>query len=482
MNSTMRGTSQRAEVVVIGSGPGGATTAHLLAEHGKDVIILEEGPDLPLETCRPFGIDEMVQKYRAGGLNLILGNAKVAFVEGRTVGGGSEVNSGLYHRTPPNILEQWRDEFQTRESLDSDLLPHFLSCEEALHVGTSPGTTPLASRKLEIGAEQLGWKALEVPRWFKFDGSIGPDGSPMGTRQSMSKTFIPRALRAGARLMAETRVHRLQRCGTGWKVLATRQGRQVEILAEIVFVCAGALQTPLLLRRSGITNKIGDSLAIHPTVKAVAMFDEEVNYEDLGVAVHQVNEFSPRMSFGCSISSLAHLGLALADYPSFEHDVKSRWRYMAIYYAMIAGPRTGSIRPIFNLPDPFIRYHLSAQDLRDLATALRRLTRLLLAAGARKVYPSVACALPITAEDEISTIPSELSANRSNLMTVHLFSSCPMGEDRTRCATSSMGQVHATSNLYINDASLIPTAPGVNPQGTVMALARRNTLHFLRQL
>jgi choline dehydrogenase-like flavoprotein len=45
-----------------------------------------------------------------------------------------------------------------------------------------------------------------------------------------------------------------------------------------------------------------------------------------------------------------------------------------------------------------------------------------------------------------------------------------------------MGQVHGTANLFVNDASLVPTAPGVNPQGTVMALARRNTLHFLGQL
>jgi len=298
----------------------------------------------------------------------------------------------------------------------------------------------------------------------------------------MTRTFVPRALRAGARLLADTRVHRLRRSGSGWTVLATRQGRRVEIQAEKVFVCGGAVQTPLLLRRSGITRNIGNTLAIHPTVKAVAMFDEEVNHEGLGVPVHQVKEFSPRMSFGCSISSLAYLGLALADYPGFEREVKGRWRHMAIYYGMIAGPHTGSVRPVFNLPDPLIRYHLSAPDLRDLATALRRLTKLLLAAGAREVYPSMAGARAITAEDEISTIPGELPPDRSNLMTIHLFSSCPMGEDRTRCATDSMGQVYGAANLYINDASLIPTAPGVNPQGTVMALARRNTLHFLGQL
>jgi len=113
---------------------------------------------------------------------------------------------------------------------------------------------------------------------------------------------------------------------------------------------------------------------------------------------------------------------------------------------------------------------------------LRRLSRMLLAAGARIVYPCIAGARPITAEDQLSTIPGTLPPDRSNLMTIHLFSSCPMGEDQARCATNSMGQIHGVKNLYVNDASLIPTAPGVNPQGTVMALARRNTLHFLGQL
>ena len=54
----------------------------------------------------------MVQKYRNGGQTVALGANKIAYVEGRCVGGGSEINSGLYHRTPPEILETWRKEFQ----------------------------------------------------------------------------------------------------------------------------------------------------------------------------------------------------------------------------------------------------------------------------------------------------------------------------------------------------------------------------------
>src|SRR5262245_27423821 len=193
MSDGRQHSNERAEVLVIGSGPGGATTAHVLAEHGKDVLILEEGRHLPLESCRPFSIEEMTQKYRAGGLNPTWGNARLTFAEGRTVGGGSEINGGLYHRTPPEILERWQNEFNLQASLEDDLLPHFQYCEQALNVSIYPGPIPLASRKLAEGANRLGWRAIEVPRWFKYDGSTGADGCPQGSRQSMTKTFVPEA-------------------------------------------------------------------------------------------------------------------------------------------------------------------------------------------------------------------------------------------------------------------------------------------------
>ena len=78
-------------------------------------------------------------------------------------------------------------------------------------------------------------------------------------------------------------------------------------------------------------------------------------------------------------------------------------------------------------------------------------------------------------------MPDILANGAANLMSVHLFSSCPMGEDQNQCATDSFGRVHGFKNLFVNDASLLCTAPGVNPQGSIMALARRNALQFLEQ-
>lgn len=469
----------RAEVAIIGSGPGGSTTADVLAGAGKQVLILEEGPDLPLESCEPFSIAEMAQKYRAGGLNPALGKGKIAFVEARCAGGGSEINSGLYHRTPSGKLEEWRDAYRLQEATEDDLMPHFLHCEEALSVTRAPGLTPAASRRLDEGARRLGWRSLEVPRWFRYGDQVGIDGVRLGTRQSMTKTFLARARASGAQLMDRTRARRLRREGAKWTIAAERDGVEIGIEADAVFVSAGAVQTPLLLRRSGITRNVGNTLAMHPTVKVVAMFDDEVNHEQLGVPVHQVKEFAPRISFGCSISSPPYLALAMSDYAGSARIVRERWRRMAIYYAMITGPASGRVRPVFGLPDPMIRYDLSPADLRDLATGLRNLSKLLLAAGARCLYPAIRGGKAIHGEDELSTIPAALDADAANLMTIHLFSSCPMGEDRARTAVDSWGRVHDAPNLRVSDASLLCTAPGVNPQGSVMAFARRNALHFL---
>jgi len=466
------------DVLAIGSGPGGAVTAALLAEHGRDVVMLEEGAHWPPGSDQLFGIDEMAQKYRCGGLNPALGKPAVAFVEAKCVGGGSEINSGLYHRTPDAVLEQWRQDYEVQGVSPKEMEPHFAACETAVSVCRTPGLTPLASRKLEEGANHLGWRAMEIPRWVRYDGAPGPDGYPSGTRQSMTRTFVPRATAAGCRLAPRVRAQRIEKTSGGWKVHVKGEAGAGVIRANAVFVCAGAVQTPAILRHSGFSRNIGDSLAMHPTVKVVARFDEEVNYAQLGVPVHQVKEFSPRMSFGCSISSPPYLALAMADHPDYEGEVR-RWPQMAVYYAMITGPAVGRIRSLPGCDDPLIRYSLGPADWRDLATGLRRLCKLLLAAGARELYPSIRGAPRICSEEDLIRIPATLPPERTSVMTIHLFSSCPMGESRRRCAVDSYGRVHEAQGLFVNDASLICTAPGVNPQGTVMALARRNALHFL---
>jgi choline dehydrogenase-like flavoprotein len=465
-----------AEIVVVGSGPGGAITACLLAEAGRNVLLVEEGDYLSLDSCAPFTKDEMVQKYRNGGQTVALGANKISYVEGRCVGGGSEINSGLYHRTPLEILEAWRKEFQVDGLTDREMLLHFEACEKDLSVSLLPGPAPAASLKLHGGATRLGWKSLEIPRWYRYSPETG---NAAGKRQSMTETFIPRLLRAGGRLLPRTRAQKITQGGAKWTVQAQHTAGALRITSETLFICGGAVQTPALLRRSGINRHIGDSLRLHPTLKVVAKFPEAVNSAQMGVPVHQVKEFAPRFSFGCSISTPPYLALALLEHPDAAQEVPRSWQQLATYYTMITGEGRGSVRALPAFSDPLVRYRLTESDRRDLAEGLHKLCEVLFASGATALYPGLTRGAKLSHRDNLAKLPETLPSGLASLMTIHLFSSCPMGEDHAKCATDSFGQVHGFKNLHVNDASLLCTPPGVNPQGSIMALARRNVLKFL---
>lgn len=472
----------KCQIAVIGSGSGGAITACILAEAGLNVLLIEEGSFLSLDSCEPFSLVEMVKKYRNGGITAAFGNPKIQYVEGRCVGGGSEINSGLYHRTPPEILSQWQQEFDVKHLEEKDLLPHFIACEEAVNVSYLPYPASPASLKLDEGAKKLGWQSLEIPRWFKYF-----DSSVQERKQSMTETFIPQALKAGCQLLANTKITKLQKNHQKWQLRGIYQNSDysqqfLTVEAETVFVCGGAIQTPALLRRSGITHNTGNSLQMHPTVKVVARFPEIVNSKTMGVPVHQVKEFFPRFSFGCSISSSPYLALAIQDYPQYRQEVEQYWQNMAVYYAAITPQGKGTIRCLPGFKDPLIRYNLTQNDLKTLSQALQKLSLLLLEANASVLYPSIKGEKSLTNSKDVANLPASLPQKQTNLMTVHVFSSCPMGENVSKCATDSFGKVHNMENLYISDASLLCTAPGVNPQGSIMAIARRNALKFIGKL
>ena len=161
------------------------------------------------------------------------------------------------------------------------------------------------------------------------------------------------------------------------------------------------------------------------------------------------------------------------------HCPTSTWQNMAVYYAMITSEGRGTVRGLPGFRDPLVRYALTENDRRNLADGLKKLAQILFEAGAGELFPSLARGPVLRSNGCLSKLPEALPDGVANLMTIHLFSSCPMGEDLGKCATDSFGRVHGFKNLFVNDASLLCTAPGVNPQGSIMALARRNALDFL---
>ena len=149
---------------------------------------------------------------------------------------------------------------------------------------------------------------------------------------------------------------------------------------------------------------------------------------------------------------------------------------------MITSEGRGTIRSLPSFRDPLVRYALTETDRRNLSDGLRKLAQILFTSGATELFPNLTRGPVLRGDNCLSKISDVLPDGLANLMTIHLFSSCPMGEDKSKCATDSFGRVHGFKNLFVNDAGLLCTAPGVNPQGSIMAIARRNALKFLGKL
>ena len=475
-------------VLVVGSGAGGAVTALELARAGFEVLVLEEGLRHGVADYGKSPVEAMKHLYRRRGMTPIMGRVPIGYVEGCCVGGSTEINSGFWHRLPREIFLRWKAQYDLCDASEEELAPHFDWAEQMLGVQLAPPPLPRSTEVFRRGIEAMGWSYQEVPRAAPGCRRLNrcAQGCPSGAKQGMSRRILPDAVAAGARTLTGCRALLLgRRRGRVTDVIARLQREDgtrqlVRIPADHVFVCAGPTETPALLLRSGIRYHVGNTLRIHPYLKVAAEFKEPLDAEHSPLPLLQIKEFWPELSLGGAFFSLGHLAMTLSEnWPQLQSKMSAH-SHMAQYYVGARGTGRGSVRSsVLGADGTLLRYELSDVDTRNLSIGLARLSALLLAGGAEAVYPSVA-GLPVIRTELEATrwLDDLLPKSQLSLVTVHAFSSCPMGERRDRCAANSFGQVNGFENLCINDASMLPDSPGVNPQGITMAMARRNALVF----
>ena len=482
---------EQAGVLVIGSGAGGAVTALELASRGYDVLVVEEGRPPGDDPPDAGSTETMAHLYRHRGMTPILGHVPIAYVEGRCVGGSTEINSGFWHRPPAETLLRWKSQYDLADASPEELRPHWEWAEAMLDVGLQEGPLPPSSQAFARGAEALEWAFHEVPRTAARARATSPAGRAgvCGIGPGMSRSLIPKAASAGARVLTGCRVERLEAQGT--RIVAARLTQtyddgstaQVRVRADHVFICAGPTETPSLLRQSGVVYNVGDSLRIHPMLKVAARFRDEVAGDPGAMPLFQVTQFQPDVVLGGSFFSRGHLAMVLGDNWTLTRDRMQDAAHMACYYVGVRGTGRGRVRPSrVEAGRTDLHYELSDKDIWNLSGGVARLATLLLKGGAVEVFPAVRGLPAIRSElDAVRWLDQPLDRRACSLTTVHAFSSCPMGERRDRCAADSFGKLHGFENAYVNDASMVPSSPGVNPQGTIMSLARRNALHFCHE-
>ena len=451
--------------LVIGSGPGGLTAAKRLVDAGKDVILVEEGDFIKTSESQKYKNYQKINSlWRNGGITTSFGKTSVLYAEGNAVGGGAEINSGIMQKVSPQVLSGWVQNNNIKELTAEGLDERYDKVLKLINP-TEPKPHP-SSDILVDAAKKLNWKSETLKIAYDHQGN----------KSSVSKIILEDLLENGLRLFANLKVEKIKyKNNRAYQVECLSLNKcRVTIKFEQLFLAAGAIYSPFLLLKSGIKKSIGKTLQFHPTLKVGALFDRKINENPAVVPGSAITEFMPDIRIGGSVFTKGFFGMFLS-----EDWKKRRWMfdlsdYCGIYYAMIKPKGKARIFKIPFLPDPVIFIKLEKEDKDLLHEGLQKLTQAVFAAGAKFAYPSIFGHKGFASCEDVKIT----NFKNLNLMTIHTFSSLPMGENDF-CPVDSFGRLKHLSNVMVCDASIIPSAPGTNPQATIMALVERNMDHFL---
>ncbi len=471
-----------ADVVVVGSGPAGATVARHLAHEGVRVVVLEEGHHVRPSEFVASGVRAMASLYRDMGTSISFGNVSMPYLQGRAVGGTSVVNGAISWRFPREILDEW---IAADPGLSGALSYEEIAAAEARieeRLNVHPTEESVAGPKnllLARGAEALGVAHRPIRRNVR--GCVGEgrclQGCPHGHKLSMDMSFLPDAVADGARILAGMRVERVIVEGGRARgvVGVTAAGARFEVRAEhAVILAASAIQTPCILRKSGLTNgPVGDGLMAHPGVSVTGRFAEPVRNWRGATQGHEVTGYR---SEGLKLEALGFdLSILASRVPGVGRDFARRLAELDRYAVWGAALRASARGTVRNGPTrPIVTYSLTDDDVRKARRGVRVLGEAMLAAGALEVYPGIPGFDPVVRDRAHMArfdIAGSLRASDYSMSMTHLFGTTRMGSDPATSVVRPDFRHHATDGLYVADSSVFPGNLGVNPQIAIMALA-----------
>lgn len=501
-----------ADVVVVGSGAGGGVVAAALAEAGRSTVVLEAGPFVDEATMPRNELDAFSRLYLNYGL-LSTWDGSVTMLAGAGVGGSTLVNWMTSMAAPADIRDEWRRAHGLADLEDGGIWSDDVAAlEDELSVAPVRRQPP-KDQVILIGAERLGWEAAPARRNAAVDcddcGSC-PFGCRRGSKQSGIRVHLARAGAAGARIVPQVRVTRVlieRGRAVGVQGRALVPGSELEprvrpiiVRARQVVLAAGALRSPALLQASGVRHRaIGYHLRIHPTTVVAGHMTMPVDMWHGPMQGARSLQFSTgengRNGYVME-SAPGHLGLLALALPWEGIDAHAASMRDARHLApLIAVTRDGGTGRVTLTRAGRVRadYWLDDVGVATLRHAAVRIARLARAAGAGEIV--VAATPGIRFQPVRSSAASDAAAygrfedhvarmdfrpNRGSIFSAHQMGSVRMGAAPRDHPCDPNGRVRARGRrdrliggLYVADASLFPTAIGVNPMLTVMALARR---------
>lgn len=488
----------RAEVVVVGSGPGGAVVAKELAEAGRDVILLEEGPPFDTGDFVQEAGEAMQRVLREGGTRAARGNLVTPTMQAIALGGGSLINSAICARPPDWIFDKWADRTGIQGLDRATLDPHFDRVEAFLGVSETPREVQgERNERFRIGCEAIGLHC--EPIWRNVQGCLGSGecftGCRNGAKRSTDVTYVPAAIAAGARVYTSVRVTELaiegsRATGVRGRLVepfnGTRHG-EVHIDADMVVLAAGCMASPLILSRSGARNPwIGRDLRFHPGLAIMALFEDPIDpWKGATQGYHALDHLKEGLKYEVLWSPPAVLATRL---PGLGHDYQKHllsYDRLAPFDVICAADHSsGSVRRRPGSDEPDIKYDFDQRDVDIMRKGLGVLSDICWAAGAKAILPGLHDIPEVIhrREDAECIREADLKANHTIAASNHAFCTTRMSHRPEDGVVDERGRCHEWDNVYISDTGNFAASPGVNPMLLCMALADRIALGIADRL
>ncbi len=477
-----------ADVVIVGSGAGGATAASVLAKAGLKVVVVEEGGFFNREYFNAHDpLERLSNIYRDNGMTSTIGKPVISLPMGRAVGGTTVINSGTCFDTPDEVLVSWSRQGIPSVSPD-DMRPYFDQVAEVIGIG--PSAPEILGKNAEIlrrGADALGYHGGVIRRNARGCHGHGTCcfGCPVDAKQGMHVSYLPLAASYGTTVLSNVKVTRLwidnnRANGVIARIIDPDTGEskgRLSIRARATIMSAGAIYTPALLARQKLANssgQLGHNLVIHPGSGITALFDEKLYAWQGVMQSYYVDE---KIKDGILLEATfppPGISYSAGSLPDSNDDSLSLYPYMASCGTIISDDGNGRIVLPGNSANPLIRYSLSQADTRKVVAAIAMASEIYLAAGAKEAYTGLPGIPPVRSKNDLSSIregrwkPGDLK-----LSAYHPMGSARMGSAPNNSVVDPYGRIWDLPGAWIMDASIIPSSTRVNPQVTIMAVSLR---------
>lgn len=480
--------STKVDVVIVGSGAGGAVLARELARAGRSVVVLEEGGHYTPEEYGAMTPSNSFRRLsREAGMSVAVGlgdTPLISLLAGKCVGGSSVLTGGVCFRIPEEVLRVWSDELGLERMAPERLAPFFGDVERLCHVEDVP--LHMRSRATELfveGADKLGIPMKTMRRNTR--GCRGAArcnfGCPHGAKMSVDVSFLPEAVAHGASVVSDALVERVDIAGgrargvRGRFLDGTTGEPRVpfEVRAKVVVVACGSMHTPVLLRKSGLDSPhIGRHLTLHPAVRIGALFDEEVDGWDGALQSVYTDHF---LSEGIWLNGVySPVNVLAAAFPGIGREHRrlvKRMPNLAFFGGMVHDEGGGQVRRWLSR-EPLVLYRMIQRDKARLLKTIHILGKMAFAAGAREVLTPIFGMPTVTKEADLDyLLEGKIRANRVECMAFHPLGSAKMARTREAGVVKPTGETWDVENLFVCDGSILPTSIGVNSQLPIMAVA-----------